>query len=747
MSTETLYRSCPTCEASCGLKMEVDKANNKIISIHGDEKNHRSKGYVCAKSQAFRYIYEDSERLRKPIKKTAQGWQEISWEEALAETASRLATLRDEHGKDAIAMYYGNPNGHNFSTQIYTQMFITLLNTERFFSAGSVDQQPKNLSCELLYGNGWVFPIPDIDNTDFFVCMGGNPMVSQGSLMSAPDIETRLKAIQQRGGSVVVIDPRKTETANAADQHLFVRPGTDAFLLLAFVNELFATGQVEPGRLADFTDGIDALGELSSPYTPEAVAGITGVSAEALRQLVSDFCAADAPVLYGRIGLCTQRFGSLASWLVDVVNVLRGRLDARGGAMFPRPATGHTDPAAAPPELGYNRWQSRARGFPEYMAMLPASLMAEEMELKGEHQVRAMITVAGNPVLSVPNGKRIHAAMDGLDFMVSFDFYLNETTSQADIIIPSTTQLEHSNYDFLFAATCVRNFAQYSPQTFEPEPEALEQWEIINEVTARMNGMARTELESMMLDGMIDQTLANSAELAGLTANHIKAATAHHEGPERLLDIMLRAGPYGDKFNGKGLTLDQVKDAPHGIDLGPLQPRLPELLATHNKRINLVPEIITGDLARLEKALSEWTGEEMLLIGRRHIRDMNSWLHNLNNYARGKNRCTLLINRADAKKLGIENGGQAKITSKVGEFIAEVDETDDIMPGVVSLPHGFGHTYPGTGQTIASEQIPGISANDLVDDNEMDIPSGTSIVNGVPVVIACYRGNVVQPSR
>ncbi len=487
MTTTTLFRSCPTCEASCGLKIEADQAAREIVAIHGDPDNHRSAGYVCAKSQAFRYIYEDKERLRHPVRKTANGWEEISWEEALSETAARLAAIRDEYGKDAIAMYYGNPNGHNFSTQIYTQMFITLLNTERFFSAGSVDQQPKNLSCELLYGNGWVFPIPDIDNTDFFVCMGGNPMVSQGSLMSAPDIETRLKAISARGGKVMVIDPRRTETAAVADQHLFIRPGTDAFFLLAVVNELFATQRVEPGRLSEFTDGIEAMEALAAPYTPEAVAAITGISAADTRAFVDAFCEAKQPVLYGRIGLCTQRFGTLASWLVDVVNILRGRLDATGGAMFPRPATGHNDPAAAPPELGYNRWTSKARGFPEYMAMLPASLMAEEMELRGEHQVRALVTVAGNPVLSVPNGKRIHAAMDNLDFMVAFDFYINETTSQADIIIPSTTQLEHSNYDFMFTTTCVRNFAQYSPQVFEPEPGALEQWQILNEVTARMN--------------------------------------------------------------------------------------------------------------------------------------------------------------------------------------------------------------------------------------------------------------------
>ncbi|MCB1689509.1 MAG: molybdopterin-dependent oxidoreductase [Halioglobus sp.] len=735
MTIQTIYRSCPTCEASCGLVMEVDQQENKVLSIKGDPENHRSRGYVCAKSQAFRYIYEDPERLTSPVKKVDGRWQDISWEEALAETAQRLVDIRDRHGKDAIAMYYGNPNGHNFSTQIYTQMFITLLNTERFFSAGSVDQQPKNLSCELLYGNGWVFPIPDVDHSDFFVCMGGNPMVSQGSLMSAPDIESRLKGIQQRGGKVVVIDPRRTETADIADQHLFIRPGTDAFLLMAFVNELFATDRVSPGRLQAFTDGIAKLESLSAPYTPEAVAAITGVPADRLRQLVDDFCNASAPVLYGRIGLCTQQFGTLASWLVDVVNILTGRLDARGGAMFPRPATAHNDPASAPPELGYNRWQSKARGFPEYMGMLPASLMAEEMELQGEHQVRALITVAGNPVLSVPNGKRIHAAMDKLEFVVAFDFYINETTSQADIIIPSTTQLEHSNYDFLFSATCVRNFAQYSPPTFDPPDGALEQYQILNEVTARMNGMTRADLEAMMLDGLIDQLLSNAPDLSHLPAEDIKQQTAEHEGPERLLDIMLRAGPYGDKFGGEGLTLAQLKAAPHGIDLGPLEPRLPELLATPNKRINIVPDVITSDIPRLQAALDKGPSEHMLLIGRRHIRDMNSWLHNLTHYARGKNRCTLLINPQDAKRIGLTDSGKAKISSRVGEFEAEVTISDSIMPGVVSLPHGFGHIHRNTQQSVATTLAPGVSANDLVDDNEMDMPSGTSVVNGVPVTI------------
>lgn len=736
MATETVYRSCPTCEASCGLVLEVDRENKQVLSIKGDTEDQRSRGYVCAKSQAFRYIYEDPERITQPMKKINGSWQPISWEEALSETASRLAAVRDQYGKDAIAMYYGNPNGHNFNTQIYTQLFIGMLNTERFFSAGSVDQQPKNLSCELLYGNGWVFSIPDIDNTDFFVCMGGNPMVSQGSLMSAPDIKSRLHGIKDRAGKVVVIDPRRTETADQADQHLFIRPGTDAFLLMAFVNQLFATDQVKPGRLAAFSDGIDELRELCQPYTPETVSDITGIDAAAIKQLVADFCAAKAPVLYGRIGLCTQEFGTLASWLVDIVNILTGRLDAKGGAMFPRPATAHNDPAAAPAEFGYNRWQSKGRGFPEYMGMLPASLMAEEMELQGEHQVRAMITVAGNPVLSVPNGKRIHTAMQDLDFMVAFDFYINETTSQADIILPSTTQLEHSNYDFLFSSTSVRNFARYSPQTFTPEGESREQWELMVDVVARMNGMTLDDMSAMMLDGLIGQLQGNAAELAEFSAEDIKAKSGHHPGPEQLLDIMLRAGPYGDKFGLQpGLSLDTVKDSPHGIDLGPLEPRLPELLATKDQRINLVPEVIIADIPRLQGVLDKGRNDQLLLIGRRHIRDMNSWLHNLNNYARGKNRCTLIIHHNDAERIGLSQGGNALIKSRVGEFLAEVECSDAIMPGVVSLPHGFGHNYQGTQQSIATQTIPGVSANDLVDDNLMDMPSGTSIVNGVAVEV------------
>ena len=739
-STETIYRSCPTCEASCGLVLEVDRANREIISIKGDELDTRSRGYVCAKSQAFAQIHADPERLRCPVKRVGEDWVEVSWDEALTDVAARLASVRQQYGKDAIAMYYGNPNGHNFHTQIYTQLFIQMLDTERFFSAGSVDQQPKNLSSELLYGNPWLFPVPDLARTDFFVCMGGNPLVSQGSLLGAPDAAAYLANIQQRGGEVVVIDPRHTETAAAADRHLFIRPGSDALFLFAWVNELFNQGRVNIGPLTGCVIGVEELERLAQPFTAEAVADRTGVAPADLRALMADFAAADAPSLYGRIGLCTQAFGTLCSWLIDVVNLLHGRLDAEGGAMFARPATGQNENTGEVAPLMHGRWKSRARGFPEYMSMLPASCMAEEMECEGDDAVRAMITVAGNPVLSVPNGKRVDAALANLDFVVALDIYINETTRHADYILPSTTQLEHSNYDFLFSAFAQRNFARYSPQVFAPEADSRDQYEIFTELLARMNGMQKIDLEGMLLDGMID-TMLQSPALSDLDANTIREATSHHADGERLLDILLRVGPYGDRFgeNPGGLSLDTVMGSQHGMDLGPLQAGiLPELLRTEGGKIMLLHPLLEADIVRLESSLNEPV-PELVLIGRRHIRDMNSWLHNLNNYARGKNRCSLMMNPEDARARGLGDGDEARISSNVGELIVPVEYHDGLMPGVVSLPHGFGHRYKGTRQSVASTRLPGVSANDLVDDRMLDIPSGTSVVNGVPVQVATVR--------
>ena len=737
-SSQTIHRSCPTCEASCGLVLEVERENRKILSIKGDPDDPRSKGYVCAKSQAFRYIYEDPERLRRPVRRTDKGWEEMEWEDAFELAASRLKAIHEKYGKDSIAFYVGNPTGHEVGAQLYFSIVNQLINTERFFSAGSVDQQPKNMSCSAMFGDVWFIPVPDIDRTDFFVCMGGNPMVSQGSLMSAPNAAQRFENLRERGGKMVVIDPRHTETAEMADQHIFIRPGTDAYFLFAFVNTLFAEDLVRPGRLAEFTDGIEELRRQAQAFTPENTAAITGVPAEVTRQLARDFCAADKPVLYGRIGLCTQRFGTLASWLVDAVNLLTGRLDAEGGSMFPRPATGNFEPWMPAQDVPYGRWHSRVRGFPECFGQLPASLMAEEIMAPGKDKVHAFISLAGNPVLSVPGGEKIREALDTVDFMVAFDIYINETTSKADLILPPTVQLENSNYDFLFQGTSVRNFVRYTPQVFAPESDTRPQWYLLSEVFGRMFGMDTAQVDGLLLDGMIDMGLARNERISHLDKETVRAKLGDEPGWERLVDFMVRSGPYGDAFDddAEGLNLAKIKEVPHAIDLGPLQPRLPEMLRTPNKRIRLMHPLFEEDIKRLKAEMKppEKPNGKMLLIGRRHIRDMNSWLHNIHQYTRGRNRCTLLMHPQDAERIGLQDGGQAQLSSRTGMITAEVEITRDIMPGVASLPHGFGHVYGDSRQSTAAKNA-GTSCNFVIDTDALDMPSGTSVVNGAEVEV------------
>lgn len=740
---ETIKRSCPTCEACCGLVLRVDRNKQEILSIKGDPDDPRSRGYVCAKSQAFRYVHEDPERLRRPVKRTATGWQEIDWNEALDLVGSKLKAIRETHGKDSVAIYYGNPNGHNAGTLIYTALFSQMLDTERFFSAGTVDQQPKNVSCQLLYGEQWFFPVPDIDHTDFFICMGGNPVVSQGSIMSAPDMKSRLNSLRQRGGKSVVIDPRRTETAELCDQHLFIKPGSDAFFLFAFINVMFEQDWIDLRHLADFTDGVEEVRDLARPFTPETVASITGITARDLRQLVADYCTADKAVIYGRTGLCTQRFGTLASWLVDVVNILSGNTDRRGGAMFPRQATGQTEPSDKVTDLPYNRFKARSTGFPEVGGQLPASHLGAELDYEGDDRVHALLTLAGNPVLSVPNGKRVREAVDKLDFYVAIDIYINETTSRADVILPPASQLEHTNYDFLFQGTSTRNFACYSSRVFEPDPESREQWWIMLNMLARMFDVEWETLDDLMLGGFVDSILPHvQQDNPDINGESMKALLGEERGFERILDGMLRAGPYGDKFGSReGISLVTLKAKQSVIDLGPLQPALPQLLRTPGKRLRLVHPHLHSDLQRLQDCLTNglYDANKFLLIGRRHVRDMNSWLHNLHPYVKGKNRCTLIMHPADAERLSVGNGSDVTVRSKQGEAQAPVEISDEIMPGVVSLPHGWGHRYRETKISTATGKAPGVSCNDLIDESILDLPSGTSVVNGAEVEISAAR--------
>jgi anaerobic selenocysteine-containing dehydrogenase len=566
-------------------------------------------------------------------------------------------------------------------------------------------------------------------------------MISQGSLMSAPNVKQRLDALRARGGRLVVVDPRRTETAARADRHLFIRPGTDAFLLFALVHVLFAENRVDPGRPAAFTDGIAALRALAEPFAPEAVARVTGIEADAIRALAREFSDAPSAACYGRVGTCTQRFGTLSSWLVDVVNVLTGNLDRPGGAMFPRPATGQAEPHVwdgAP--LPYARWRSRVRGLPEFDGQLPAAVMAEETESAGEERMRGFVTVSGNPVLSTPNGDRLRRALEQLEFMVSIDIYLNETTRHADVILPSTTQLEHPNYDFLFQGTAVRNFARWSPRVFEPSPEARDLGHVLTEVAARMNGATADALDDLLFGGMLATFVGKpGSPCADVTPALARAKLGDARGPERLLDLMLRAGPFGDHFDdaAEGLSLATLEALPHAVDLGPLEPRLPGMLRTEGRRLDLVPELLVEDVARLRAALAEPRDDgRLLLIGRRQMRSMNSWLHNVPGLAKGRERCRLLVSPADAERLALREGEPAKVRSRAGEVTARVTVSDEMMPGVVSLPHGYGHTDPAVRLSVATARQPGSNSNQLCDEQLIDAPSGTSVANGIPVEVS-----------
>lgn len=734
-----VHRACPTCEASCGLDVEIDPAARRVLRIEGDREDVRSQGYLCPKAYAMKEIYEDPERLKRPLRKRPDGsWEELDWDTALDYAASRLRAIKENYGANANGFYIGNPTGHNVGGQLYLPPLLNALGTQRSFSAGTMDQFPQNVALHNVLGEPWMFPIPDLERTEFFVCMGGNPLVSQGSLMSGPNVKKRLRAIVERGGRVVTIDPRRTETAEIASEHVFIKPGADAYFLLSVCQVLFAEDEVRPGRLAGFTDGIDRIRELCARYTPERVAAATGIAPETTRRLVRDFCAAKG-AWYGRIGLCTQEFGTLASWLVYVVNVLTGRLDAEGGMLFPRPATGRSEPGRPVEPFVHGRYKTVARGIPEITGQLPCGLMAEEMEAAsaGDARMRGFITVMGNPVLSAPNGERLAAAMDELEFMVSLDIYLNETTRHADLILPSTVQMEHENYDFLFETTTVRNFARWSPAVFEPEADQRDHWRILVELGARIAGAPWEVVDDLMIKGLLAMVVGPGTRCPNVTPEEAFAKLEDRHGPMRMIGALIRVGPYGDRFDAKsdGLNLTRLRAAEHGVDLGPLEAnRLPEALPI--PRIQLAPDYVVADLDRLERSLERRSRKDgLVLVGRRQIRNMNSWLHNLPALAKGPNRCTLIVHPDDAKARGLESGKLVRVRSRVGEIEVECVVSDEMMPGVVSLPHGYGHTLSGTRLSVAQKKQPGACANYLTDELDLDVPSGTHVANGIPVEV------------
>jgi anaerobic selenocysteine-containing dehydrogenase len=729
---ETIHhRICPFCEACCGLEITV--AEGRVKRIHGHAADVFSGGYLCPKGVALKDLHEDPDRLRKPLIKRDGRFVEATWDEAFAEIERRLLPIIASHGADSVALTLGNPVVHKAALLLYAPRLGRALGSKNVFSASTLDQMPKHLSSGLMFGEFLSIPVPDIERTDFLLMLGANPMVSNGSLWTVPNFRDKAKALRARGGKLIVVDPRRTETAKVADEHIFIRPSGDVFFLLGMVHTLFTEKLVHLDRLTEHVAGVEALERAVAAFPPAEVSGRSGIPAETIRRLARSLTAAQRAVVYGRVGTCTQEYGTLCNWLIDVLNILTGHFDEPGGAMFPKAAALQANTIGKPGSgkgIITGRRKSRVSGAPEVLGEFPMSCLAEEIQTPGEGQIKALITVSSNPALSSPNGERLAAAMEQLEFMVSLDIYLNETTRHADVVLPGTSPLEDAHYDVAFSQLSYRNHARYSHPVFQPEAGHPEEWQVL----LRLIGIVQGKGAGADLGFIDDELLMNDLRrTTGPHADQIFKALSHRRGVERMLDLGLRSGPYGDQFGTKpdGLNLDKVKAAEGGIDLGALTPRVPEVLRTPSGKIELAPPMLVDDLRRVASDL-ERPAPELVIIGRRQLHGNDSWMHNLPVLAKGAAQCTALVNPADAARLGLEDGGRARIAHDGRMIEAEVEISDEMMPGVISLPHGWGHDQPGSQLKVAAAN-PGGNLNALMDENRRDPLSGNAVLSGVEV--------------
>jgi anaerobic selenocysteine-containing dehydrogenase len=704
---KTHYRACHLCEAICGLVIETE--GDSILSIKGDKNDPLSRGHVCPKATALQDLHEDPDRLRQPQRRVTNAagesqWQEVSWAEALDCAAQGLVDVYEKYGVHAIGVYLGNPSVHNYGMLTHQGALFRHLRTNNRFSATSVDQLPHHLAALWLFGHKLLFPIPDIDRSDYILMLGANPIASNGSIWTVPDVKKRIKALQARGGKLVLLDPRRTETAEIASEHHFITPGTDALFLLAVLNTLFAEGLDDTAHLDHYTRGLDVVREAIADFTADFAAPLTGIEAGTIRRIAREFAGAGAAICYGRMGVSTQAYGALNQWLIQVINIATGNLDKPGGSLFTLPAI---DQVNAVGPGGFGRHHSRVRHLPEFDRELPAAALAEEISTPGDNQIRALFTGAGNPVMSTPNGRQLDESLARLEFMVSLDPYLNETTRHAHVILPPTSPLEHDHYDLAFHVNAVRNTTRFSEAVFDKPAGALHDWEIFTELGNRVAKLLGSEPQPSV-------------------------------PPAQIIEFGLQSGPYAQQ----GLSLAKLRENPSGIDLGPLQPQLPERLRTKDKLIHCDTPEPLADLARLraeftksDTSRADQQSRPLRLIGRRHIRSNNSWMHNYRRLVKGKSRCTLLMHPHDMQQRGIAEGSDVSVRSRVGELRVIVESCEQIMPGVVSLPHGFGHDREGTRMAVAQRHA-GVSCNDITDELALDALSGNAAVNGIPVEVS-----------
>ena len=767
----THFRTCPLCEATCGLEITVK--DGKVGRIRGDMDDVFSKGFICPKGSTIKDLDDDPDRLKHPLIRTSNNggstdgnaggaggksstWREVTWEEAFAEIDRGLKEVRAKHGNDSVAIYLGNPNAHNLSSALFSGGFVKSLRTKNVYSASTVDQMPKQLSAGLMFGNLLSIPVPDIDHTDYLLMLGANPYESNGSLMTAPDMPKRIEKLKARGGKLVVVDPRRTKTAEQGE-HIAIKPAGDSPWLLSLIHTIFAEGLTKLAHYEQYLNGLDQIKTIASApeFSPEATATATGIDAATTRRIARELCAAPTAAVYGRIGTCNQAFGTMSSWLIDVLNTVSGNLDRVGGAVFPKPVTGGANQRGANGKgrgVITGRFTSRVRKSPEVFGEFPASSMAEEMTTEGPGQIKALFTIAGNPVLSVPNSDALDAALANLEFMVSYDMYLNETTKHAHVVLPSPRILAKSHYDVSLYALAIRSVANYSAPVFPLHDYEMAEWEVFTRLAAIAAGLG-TEVDPAALDesNLVDQVTklvaTDGSGITGRDPQDIMTMLGTTAGPERQLDLALRTGPFGDHFGSRaGTSIEHLRNNPHGVDFGALQSRLPDVLRTPTGLIELAPPCLVDDVARLRTSLLEATVQQgeaqgaspdqapLSLIGRRHIKSNNSWMHNVRILVKGKPRCTMHIHPDDAAVRSIVEGATVRVRSSAGalEVIAEI--TDSIMAGVVSIPHGWGHDHEGARMTIASQNS-GVNTNRLVPSDAVDVLSGNAVTNGIKVFV------------
>lgn len=734
-------RSCPFCEAACGIQVTADHATRAVTGVRGDPDDPFSQGFICPKSYGLTELHADPDRLRRPLRRRGKDFEEIGWEAAMDEAAERISSIQKRHGKNAMAYYFGNPTGHKPGMLLYGPLLMKTLGSMQVYSPGTLDQIPKFVSAAYMFGGPTIQPIADIERTSHLIVIGNNPVISQGSMMVAPGIKRRLEAIRARGGKLVVIDPRRTETADIADEYIPIRPGTDAFLLFGMVHVLAQEGLIELGRVGGIVKHLDELVAHAVQFPPERVAAATSVSAETIARLARELATAPTGAIFGRTGTCTQRFGTATSWLIDVLNTITGNMDRAGGNLF----TGGGIPLGVLFEdnckdgvFPVGRWHSRVDHLPEAIGMLPTAALANEMLSPGEGQVRGLITQAGNIMLSNPNLAKLQRAFSGLEFMLSLDIYVNETTRHADIIIPGPSYVEHSDFAAVTAYESIHKYIKWAGPMFEPEAGTPNDWEIFAGIAARLRGISVAEMEEEHVRGILRRALTEGRpEGRNVPLGEARRLVGDTPGEDRLFDILIRGGPMGDAFGQipEGLTLEKVKAHPHGLDFGPQdEGMLPGLLATPDKMIDLAPPQIVADIPRMEAALAEVAKPgALVMIGRRHTRSKNAWMHNINLLVKGKDRCTLLVNPVDAARLGIATGEIVRLRTHINAIEVPVEINDEIMPGVVSLPHGWGHVEKDETRQRVANAHPGRNANSIIDESYLDVPSASTVLNGVPV--------------